>query len=321
LLAASFTGAQEGWGLSKDACAQPGAGPAQCAVVSRTTDGGDGWTRTGRLDVTTDGGTGTEFVSAVHFADTQHGWVYDRSLYATFNGGKRWQRVDLGNPVVALDSLGAQAYALVGSCATGAGNCGGPMRLFEGTIESGRWRFVTLGFDLPATDSGTVVVSRSGVYALVTADNLDQTLLARAANGRWERRTVPCPRAIVAAIQAQDGLVAACRPAAAAGPTELQTSSDGGRTWAVVWQQTFQSPLVSLAVTTEAVLVGLENGDVLRSIDNGMHFSSVLETGGTPGLQFTDAQRGFVTAGPLTGRRLFSTRDGGATWAAKKLPE
>jgi photosystem II stability/assembly factor-like uncharacterized protein len=155
---------------------------------------------------------------------------------------------------------------------------------------------------------------------VVTGTGLEQTLLARAANGRWERRTVPCPRTLVAAIQSQDGLVAACRPAASDGPTELQTSSDGGRSWAVVWQQNFPSPLVSLAVTGEAAVVGLENGVVLRSTDNGMHFSDVLQTGGSPGIRFSDAQRGFVTAGPASGRRLFSTKDGGATWRALKLP-
>ncbi|HYT40082.1 MAG TPA: hypothetical protein VEN99_11255, partial [Acidimicrobiia bacterium] len=148
----------------------------------------------------------------------------------------------------------------------------------------------------------------------------EQILLARTGAGRWERRTPPCPRALVAAIETQDGLVAACRPPGANGPTELQTSSDGGRTWAVVWQQSFPSPLASLAVTTDAAVVGLENGDVLRSADNGMHFSAVLETDGSPGIRFTDAQHGFVTTGPASGRRLFDTRDGGATWRPLRLP-
>jgi photosystem II stability/assembly factor-like uncharacterized protein len=288
--------------------------------VSRTTDGGDSWSRLGRIDVSIDAASGTDFVSAVQFADTQHGWAYYRSLFATFNGGKRWRRVDLGTPVVALDSLGTQAYALVGSCPDTAGDCAGPMRLAEGTIATGRWRFASLGFDLPPTDTGTIVASRSGVYALVAGDNLEQTFLARPGNGRWERRTLPCARALITAIQSQDGLVAACRPAASAGPTELQTTSDGGRTWALVWQQTFPSPVVSLTVTSGAVLVGLENGNVLRSVDNGMHFSVVLETDSNPRLQFTDTQHGFVTAGPASGRRLFSTRDAGATWDALKVP-
>jgi hypothetical protein len=319
-LAASFAGDQEGWGLSKEPCPRPGADQAQCAAVWRTADGGDGWASLAQLDVPTAGAAGTDYVSAIHVADATHGWVYDRNLFATFSGGKRWQPVDLGNPVVALDSLGSMAYALVGSCAVGAGNCAAPMRLFEGTIATGRWRFVTLGFDLPPTDAGAVVVSRSAVYAVVSGGGPEQILLARVANGRWERRTVPCPRALVAAIQSQDGLVAACMPASIDGRTELQTSSDGGRSWAVVWQQSFPGPVVSLAVTPDAAVVGLENGAVLRSVDNGMHFSAVLQTGGRPDIRFSDVQHGFITAGPASGRRLFSTKDGGATWRALNLP-
>ena len=107
------------------------------------------------------------------------------------------------------------------------------------------------------TDTGTLIANRTGVYALVIGHAGEQILLARTGAGRWERRTPPCPRALVAAIETQDGLVAACRPPGANGPTELQTSSDGGRTWAVVWQQSFPSPLASLAVTTDG---GLRTG-------------------------------------------------------------
>jgi photosystem II stability/assembly factor-like uncharacterized protein len=318
-LAASYASDQDGWALSKAPCPRPGANQAQCGVVSKTTDGGVTWAELARLDVPTDDSAGPDFVSELHVADATYGWVYDRSLYATFNGGKRWQSVDLGNPVVALGSLGGQAYALVG-CAAGAGNCAAPTRLAEGTIATGRWRFASPGFDLPSTIGGAVVSSRSAIYALVGDPGRDQILLARTAAGRWERRTVPCPRAIVAAIEAQDGLVAACPPSGAYGPTELQTSSDGGRTWAVVWQQSFDSPPVSLAAAGDAAIVTLENGEVLRSVDNGVHFSTVLRTDGRPGIHFVDAQHGFITTRSPSGGRLFNTRDGGATWRAVKVP-
>jgi photosystem II stability/assembly factor-like uncharacterized protein len=317
-LGASFASDQEGWALSKEPCPRPGADHAQCGVVSKTSDGGNTWARLTRLDVPTDDSGGTAFVNAIHVADTTHAWAYDRSLYATFNSGKRWQAVDLGNAVVALGSLGSQAYALVG-CAAGGGNCGSPTRLAEGTIATGRWRFAGLGFDLPSTTGGAVVSSRSAVYALVGDPGRDQVLLGRTGN-RWERRAVPCPRAIVAAIEAQDGLVAACPPPGANGPTELQTSSDGGRTWAVVWQQSFDSPPVALAVAGDAAVVSLESGEVLRSVDNGMHFSTVLRTDGRPGIHFVDAQHGFITTRSPAGGRLFSTRDGGTTWRAANVP-
>jgi hypothetical protein len=288
-------------------------------VVSRTTDGGSNWTRLAQLDVGTSPGGATDSVSAVHFADAQHGWVYQRSILATFNGGRRWQPVDLGNPVVAVESTGQSAYALVGSCGQGVGNCTVPMRLAEGTISTGRWRFVSLGFDLPPTDVGTLVMNRSAVYAVVVR-GLEQTFLARTTNGRWERRTLPCPRALVAAIEAQDGLVAACRPPAPTGPVELQTSSDGGRTWAVVWQHTFASPLTSLAVTGQATVAGLENGDVSRSADNGITFTPVLRAGVAPSIRFLDAEHGTALAGSPNERRLYRTTDGGVTWKAVPPP-
>lgn len=316
---ASATGEDNIWGLTSEPCPRPGSDKARCAVVSRTSENGAAWSRAGRLDVgTTNDGT-TDSVTAVHFADAQHGWVYNRNLLATFNGGRRWQSVDLGNPVVAMESSGAFAYALVGSCGYGVGNCGAPMRLYEGTISTGRWRFLTLGFELPPTDVGNLVVSRSGIYAIIVR-GLEQTFLARTSNGRWERRTLPCPRALVAPIQGDEGLVAACRPSAPTGPVELLTSSDGGRTWAVVWQHSFSSPVSTLAVAGSATVIGLENGDVIRSVDNGMNFGGVLQAGAAPSMRFVDTERGTLLAGSPGERQLYRTSNGGATWQAVPPP-
>lgn len=316
----AWAGENDLWAITAEPCDLLGPGGPGCAVVWRSSDSGVHWTRLARLDVAATAGDTTDYVSAVRFADARHGWVYDRSLFATFNGGGRWQRVDLGNPVVDFESFGTSAYALVGQCGPGVGNCTAPMRLFEGTIATGRWRFLTLGFDLPPTDVGHLVASRSGLFAVVVR-GLDQTFLARTGSGRWERRDLPCPRALVAAIQGQDGLVAACRPPAPTGPVELLTSSDGGRTWAVVWQQTFPSPVSSLVVTGQATLVGLESGEVLRSTDNGMTFVNVAHAGVAPVIQFVDAERGIVLGGPPGRRHLFRTGDGGETWLLISPPD
>jgi hypothetical protein len=315
-----FASDKEGWALAEEPCPKPGPDPAaRCAAVWKTSDGAETWTRLTGLDVPPKGAAGTDAVDAVRFADAQHGWVYDRSLLATFSGGKRWLPVDLGAPVTDVEVAGSQAYALVGACDTGAGNCTEPMRIAEGTIATGRWRFAGLGFDMPATDTGTLIANRSSIYAWVTGPSA-QLFLARTTAGRWERRTPPCARPIVAPITDEDGLVAACLPAMNAGPVELQTSSDGGRSWAVVWHSSFARTVTSLAVTGTAAVVGLENGDVLRTTDNGMHFVSVLRSGGNAELQFVDGDHGFATAGPDGRRQLFSTDDGGATWKALRPP-
>jgi photosystem II stability/assembly factor-like uncharacterized protein len=319
-VAAWFSTPQSGWAVGEEPCSRPDYNPATCAVVSRTTDGGATWARLGALDTPGPrGALGPEFVSRVRFADAEHGWVYGRQLFATFNGGRRWQAVDLGNPVAAVDAVDGVAYAVVGTCGSGAGNCTAPMRVAEGTVSTGRWRFVSPGFELPQGDVGDLVVNRSGVYALVSGPSA-QVLLARTPAGRWERRTPPCARPVLAPISGQDGLVAACLPAGSDKAVELQTSSDGGRSWAVVWQYELPAALTSLAVTKDATIVAVATGELLRTADNGLHFSSVLRTGATPTLQFVDGQHGFVTAGPTGTRQLAATDDAGATWRTLPPP-
>ncbi len=314
-----WAGEKEIWGLTSEPCPRPDSDKARCGVVSRTADNGASWTRVARLDVgTTNDGTAAS-VTGVHFADPQHGWVFNRNLFATFNGGRRWVPVELGSPVVAVEATETTAYALVGSCGYGVGNCDAPMRLYEGTVATGRWRFLNLGFELPPTDVGNIIVSRSGIYAVVVR-GLEQVFLARTGSARFERRSLPCPRALVAPIQGQEGLVAACRPAATTGPVELQTSSDGGRTWAVVWQHAFSSPVSTLAVAGSATVIGLENGDVIRSVDNGMNFTAVLQAGAAPSMRFSDAEHGTLLAGSPGERQLYRTSDGGATWRAVPPP-
>jgi hypothetical protein len=320
LYSASFGSEQDGWALTEEPCPRPGAAAARCAVAWKTTDGGGLWSRLSALDVPATGAGGPDFVSAVRFADARHGWAYDRSLFATFNGGDRWQRVDLGNPVSDLTVAGSRAYAFVGTCGFGTGTCTEPPRLAEGTISTGRWRFVSPGVNLADTAGGRFVVNGSDVYAVVTGEDGGQVFLARTAGGEWERRTLPCPRPIAAPIVGGNGLVAACLPAVPGDAAELQTSSDGGRSWAVVWHYAFAAPLASLAVGGSSAVVALDSGEVLRTTDNGMHFTPVLHTGANPALQFTDADHGVLTAGPAGGRQLFATADGGATWRPLALP-
>ena len=317
---ASFDNDQDGWAVSDEPCPRPGADQIRCAVVWKTGDGGASWTRLASLDVPADPAASSDAVRTVRFADAQHGWVYNRGLFATFNGGKRWQPVDLGDPVVSVEVAGSQAFALVGACGAGTGNCTAPMRVAEGTISTGRWRFASLGLDLPSTDAGALIANRSSVYALVTGDGGDPVFVARTNAGRWERRITPCPRPLLAPITGGDGLVAACLPAIRGGPVELQTSSDGGRSWAVVWQYSFANPVTSLAVTGQSAVVGLDNGDVVRTTDNGMHFAPVLHTAMSPMLQYSDADHGILIAGPTGSRQLFRTTDGGATWDAIAPP-
>ena len=71
-------GEKDLWGLATEPCPRPGADSARCAFVARSSDGGGAWTRLARLDAATDGRTRADSVTAIHFADATHGWVYDQ---------------------------------------------------------------------------------------------------------------------------------------------------------------------------------------------------------------------------------------------------
>jgi hypothetical protein len=324
VLAAWFADERTGWVIGEEPCPRPGFNLATCAVVSKTTDGGGAWTRLPRLDVPGPGGAGgPDYVSEVRFADPQHGWVFHRSLRATFNGGKRWQPVDLGNPVVALEPSGSRVYALVAGCGNTAGDCPSPQALYEGTVATGRWRFVPTGVELPKSDVGAVLVNRTATYAFAGTSDSDQShqvFLARGTDGRWVRRTLPCLVEQVATMRDKNVLLAACRPAGPGGGVEVYTSSDGGGSWALVWKQPLPAQLADMAVNDEAVFVAVDNGDVLVTRDNGHTFSTAVHAGERPTVSFTSNKHGIVVGGPEPNRHVLVTRDGGVTWQQMSLP-
>ena len=87
--------------------------------------------------------------------------------------------------------------------------------------------------------------------------------------------------------------------------------------------KTVDQLLTEAAASTpgKVAVVALDNGDVVRTTDNGMHFAPVLHTGASPTLRFSDADHGILTAGPDGSRQLFSTADGGATWQPVPAPD
>jgi photosystem II stability/assembly factor-like uncharacterized protein len=73
-------------------------------------------------------------------------------------------------------------------------------------------------------------------------------------------------------------------------------------------------------VAGSGTVIGLENGDVIRSVDNGMNFAAVLQAGAAPTMRFADAEHGTLLAGSPGERQLYRTSDGGATWRAVPPP-
>ena len=244
------------WGLVSEPCPRPGADPARCAVGPPQ--------RRRRLDV-----------DAPEQARRRH-----RRSRPTADSGQRGpfrrhhprlgRTTAASSPPSTAASGGSGSTSANRSWPSSRGHVGlrprrrlprgrrrlpGPMRLFEGTIATGRWRFVTLGSTCrrptPAARGEPLRRLRPGGRREPGPD----------VHGPHRRRAVGTPPAPLPpgpggghrSGAGTRGRLPADRHRSA--PVELQTSSDGGKTWAVVWQHTFPSPVTSLAVTGQAVVV------------------------------------------------------------------
>ena len=189
-------------------------------------------------------------VSAVHFADPQHGWVYDRNLFATFNGGRRWRagrsrQPGRGRRVVGTVGLRPGRGLRRRASATATPRCG-CSRARSPPAGGGS---SNLGFDLPPTDIGSLVVSRSGVYAVGRAGIWSRRSWPGPAAGAGNGARFPAPAPWWRGIEAEEGLVAACRPPSRPARWSCRhrrTAAGPGR-----WSGSTRSPspVTSLAVT------------------------------------------------------------------------
>jgi hypothetical protein len=83
-------------------------------------------------------------VSEVRFADPMDGWAYGPSLFATHDGARTWQQVNLGGTVVSLETMGGVVDAVVSPCGAGA-TCTGPLRLEQAPVSGGPFETVLVG--------------------------------------------------------------------------------------------------------------------------------------------------------------------------------
>ena len=119
------------------------------ASLVRTTDGGAHWASLTPPPAAyvTPGGVAQSTspqVSEVRFADPLDGWAFGPSLFATHDGTRSWQRVDLGGTVLSLETMGGVVDAVVSPCGAGA-ECSGSLRLEQAPTSGGAFRTVLVG--------------------------------------------------------------------------------------------------------------------------------------------------------------------------------
>jgi len=338
----SFIDESHGWVIGEAQCPDGGEPPgapdpagdwrrSRCLRIVRTRDGGHSWEATATPATggrSRSGGSG-EYVRGIRFADEENGWAFDRDLWSTHDGGDTWTALRLGSPVMALETTGRHAYAVVASCRLSRSDCHGPVRLYETTVGSDDWRPV---FDIAGSphSAGSLVVSGRSVYLVVhprpfedqTKSDEGPSLFALTPAGRWERRALPpsCDWGVpqLAAATPRDLFLSCVTDQGAGGsaPHEFHVSHDGGHRWTRIWKgrSVYFSPI---AVTSEGRFLAESTADLrIDRPDGSQEMQNFTASGKYPygesilAIQFLTASYGIV----LTSNEVYVSRDAGRHW-------
>jgi photosystem II stability/assembly factor-like uncharacterized protein len=330
--AVSFVSASQGWVLGVSGC-------ADCSALRETRDGGSTWTTLpappAPLGYYTSPATG---VTQVAFADAVSGFLYGPDLLATSDGGRTWSR-ELLPPVHELVVGDSYAYALTAQAA------GGPYRLWRTAIGSGTWEMLQVPPEsdpakpaLIYASSSTLVLLQQGVFgpAPVNAPATAGGLWVSTDDGMtWQARTVPCTGqagggASVLSIAPghSDSWLLDCFDNEQSSQEQdtqhhLFGTVNGGVSWVGLPDPSKHNEPDSLvdngAGHAFLATVGGLGDTLLGTFDGGMHWSTLISSGGSfsgwSGPVFLTPATGFVV-GPThyAPEYLYRTTDGGRRW-------
>ncbi len=299
-----------------------------CTSIVRTEDGGTTWVGIPAPKATLQINSAVPGqVARLRFADARNGWAFDGALYSTHDGGSTWTRQNLGSDghgplVLALDSGGGYAEAVVDSCSPFSGDtaCKHTLRVYRTPIGTDRWT--------PATATIDDSTPGFGYYpAQLIAHGLDWWLSAKSiyqANGAHPatRLSSPCAGARLA-VADRAHLDALCAGGGAAGSSrqQLYGTTDGGARWTRSGAAFLgATDITGMADNTRGVLLISESSggsEILRTADDGRSIHTALSPGNTGGEPWADL--GYTTPSQavviLNGTTMYLSRDAGATWA------
>lgn len=324
----SFINQAQGWVIGESPC-----GEASCIVLLRTQDGGLHWEPIAAPEThgESERTRSADYVSDIRFADERNGWVFNRALWVTHDGGATWRAAHLGNPVLALEVTAGNVYALVASCELSLAECTGPVRVLEAQVGSDQWRSVLeVEMGSPPVPNGQLVVSGPAVY-LSTHPYISSPrggepplLFARTAAGGWERRRMPssCAWGGVLAASGPDDLVFACQTAEGGlgqAPNELHASADRGDSWTRIGNDSFPGHAMIVAATPQERFLVLSTEQLLIDRPDGRQASVRFNGSGgysepIRSIHFTTTQHGVVLTGNSSQGRVYVTRDAWVNW-------
>jgi len=327
----SFTSASQGSLLGTSPC-----GHAPCTALLTTLNSGRTWTRVPAPAVPylSPVSPSSQAVSQVVFANTDDGWVYGPSLWATGNGATTWQQVKLGGPVFSLAASADAVYAVVGSCFPGANSCQTPLlRLEEAAVGSQSWHVVPgiAGYG----SSGLLTVNGNNAWVSLTPRHFGPASIWTTSDAGAKWRTLPDPcyqpaeATDIAGVASPGGSLVfelcAGNPGAGQEGKSVRVSTDGGMTSHIVSRLPLGGLASGIAATgTNEVFVTAASGasDIYSSSNAGRTWATLTFADGGAGLhdlRFTTPSFGAAIEGqPQDGPssdRLLLTHNGGATWA------
>jgi len=315
----SFTAIGElTWWLLGPAPCPAGAAKSPCGSIVRTSDGGRNFVAIPSPNAPLSSDQKAAGYSQLRFADPKNGFAFGPDLYATHDGGKTWQPVDLNGNVTELAISAGEAYATVEPAGGGNG------RLVHSPASHDAWSTVpaagVVSGGLWVQGSDVIVQSGAGSGSggsVLVSHDAGQTFSASPAPSPG----LPCQFA----APEQPVVWAHCATGTESG---VWRSTDGGAHFTIAVGTGTSLPLPNSAVFAAAssttAAVGYQK--MYRTTDGGMLWTPVTTSGVAQWayLGFTDethgAGLGYVGSIAPENERLYYTTDAGASYHLVALP-
>jgi photosystem II stability/assembly factor-like uncharacterized protein len=333
VLSWTFATVNDGWALGLTTTGEIG-----CAVIARTTDGGQTWhlASSPTAGATSLGQGCGNCLWGLRFANTATGYAFGGAFFTTTDAGSTWEKQP-APPIILLEASDDVVVRVVSPCGD-TNQCANTIQ--KSTAGSPSW--TTL--DAPQDDwSQVVLVGRSTIYLLGVTSGLWRTIDGGA---HWTHLSDPCallptrdpafppegqPGGVTHIAASDDAVAAMCisdqiAPQQAGYQQDVVVSHDDGHTFGSV-HPVPQLPGVdhgsgidgiALGDGNNIVVVGSEGG-VQTSLDGGTTWTTTMpqptaytETCPEP-VGFETSSVGHVV---FPGNTMLKTADSGRTWTS-----
>lgn len=284
-------------------------------------------------------------VNEIRFADPQNGWITARvksstgrtfaglQAWVTHNGGATWAKVVLPGPMDlnGIEDLETSTGVVVVTYFTPTFQ----VDVATSPVGGGSWSVTTTSMRGPNGGSqAEVPITLQPRSGWIESKNDRGTYGgARLFRGAWVPWTPPCrgvnpvasPPPLVSA-QGSDYLIAYCGPGFVTQTqmhATVQVSTNGGATFVTTGRFTTSLGADVLAAVRPGVAVMGTQQHLLRSVDTGEHWTTVLTTtqasqgAGWKYLAFTTSEQG---VGITSLGVVFMTYNGGLNWTQVQMP-